>query len=154
MAIPLLTTLPTPPLPTDPEEIFDSRAGATLLAQKILVDEMNTSTIPGINLARTVAEASAESAEESATSALASKDTAVANALATASDRVVVVASALQVATDAAQVALDAEAVAQALEDIEGGPVASIGGFTGVVTAEDVNSIVRARTFARITAFL
>lgn len=49
MTIPLLTPLPPPPLPTDPESVFDSKAGATLSAQKTLVDEMNVNVIPAFN---------------------------------------------------------------------------------------------------------
>lgn len=51
MAIPTLTPLPDPPLPTDPEAVFDTKAGNSLTAQKAMVDEMNGSVIPSINQA-------------------------------------------------------------------------------------------------------
>ena len=49
MAIPQLTPLPPPPLPTDAEEVFDAHAGASLTAQVTFTNEMNTKVIPGIN---------------------------------------------------------------------------------------------------------
>lgn len=51
MAIPPLTPLPVPPLATDSEAVFNAKADATLLAEKLFVEQMNTSTIPGINTA-------------------------------------------------------------------------------------------------------
>lgn len=49
MAIPTLTPLPDPPLPTDPEAVFDTKAGNSLTAQKSMVDQMNADVIPAIN---------------------------------------------------------------------------------------------------------
>ncbi|WP_046787120.1 hypothetical protein [Pseudomonas putida] len=43
MTIPTLTPLPDPPLPTDPEALFDTKAGNSLAAQKSMVDELNSS---------------------------------------------------------------------------------------------------------------
>jgi hypothetical protein len=51
MAIPLLAPLPVPPLATDSEVVFNAKADATLLAEKQFVDQMNATTIPGINTA-------------------------------------------------------------------------------------------------------
>ena len=51
MAIPPLTQMPPPPLPTDPEAIFDARAGVSLTAQVTFTAEMNANVIPGINTA-------------------------------------------------------------------------------------------------------
>lgn len=84
MAIALLTPLPTPPLATDTEAVFNSKTDVTLLAEKAFVDEMNSSTIPGINqavsdanAARDAAADSAEAAAESAASAANQKSLAV-----------------------------------------------------------------------------
>ncbi|SDQ71743.1 hypothetical protein SAMN04490192_2867 [Pseudomonas lundensis] len=51
MAIPPLAPLPVPPLATDSEVVFNAKADATLLAEKQFVDQMNATTIPGINAA-------------------------------------------------------------------------------------------------------
>lgn len=51
MAIPPLAPLPVPPLATDSEVAFNAKADATLLAEKQFVDQMNATTIPGINAA-------------------------------------------------------------------------------------------------------
>jgi hypothetical protein len=51
MAILPLTPLPQPPLPTDPEDVFDAHAGASLTAQVTFTNEMNTNVIPAINTA-------------------------------------------------------------------------------------------------------
>lgn len=42
MPVPLVSLLPDPPLPTDPEQVFDNKVGASLLAQQAMVPEMNT----------------------------------------------------------------------------------------------------------------
>ncbi len=73
MAIDLLTPLPPPPLPTDPESLFDTKAGNTLLAQKVLVDEMNANVIPQINLAVEEVQGAGESAEQAAAAAAEAK---------------------------------------------------------------------------------
>lgn len=41
MAVPLVSLLPDPPLPTDAEQVFDNKAGASLIAQQAMVPEMN-----------------------------------------------------------------------------------------------------------------
>ena len=51
MAIQPLTPMPAPPLPTDPEEVFDEHAGTSLTAQVTFTNEMNEEVIPGINAA-------------------------------------------------------------------------------------------------------
>ena len=51
MAIPPLAPLPVPPLATDSEVVFNAKSDATLLAEKQFVDQMNATTIPGINAA-------------------------------------------------------------------------------------------------------
>ncbi|WP_062390967.1 hypothetical protein [Pseudomonas abietaniphila] len=43
MAVPSITLLPDPPLPTDPEAVFDAKAGASLTAQQAMVPQINTS---------------------------------------------------------------------------------------------------------------
>lgn len=103
MAIPLLTPLPSPPLASDPEEIFDVKAGATLAAQKVLVDEMNASTIPGVNALSLQVDASTTEAAGYATSAQA------------AAEEAALVASQTQAAADAAAASeLNAQAAAAA----------------------------------------
>ena len=89
MAIDLLVPLPDPPLPTDSEEIFDSKAGTTLTAQQYLVNvDINGKLIPGINAAvveiaasKDAAAASALAAANFATSASSSKDAAAQSAI-------------------------------------------------------------------------
>ncbi|WP_341519818.1 hypothetical protein AABC73_14800 [Pseudomonas sp. G.S.17] len=50
--IELLSTLPDPPLPTDAEDVFDAKAGATLTAQQKMVNvDINGKLVPQINSA-------------------------------------------------------------------------------------------------------
>ncbi|MGH8418046.1 MAG: hypothetical protein ACRER8_12305 [Pseudomonas sp.] len=51
MAIQPLTPMPSPPLPTDSEDVFDEHAGTSLTAQVTFTNEMNEEVIPGINAA-------------------------------------------------------------------------------------------------------
>lgn len=52
MAIELLSLLPDPPLPTDAEDVFDAKAGATLTAQQKMVNvDINGKLVPQINAA-------------------------------------------------------------------------------------------------------
>ncbi|WP_395599538.1 hypothetical protein AB4P95_20025 [Pseudomonas sp. A1437] len=85
MAIPLLTPFPPPPLPTDAEAVFDTKAGASLTAQDNYVDEMNAGVIPGINAAVLSATTAAQTATEQAAIASGAGGAAAAQvALATA----------------------------------------------------------------------
>ena len=77
MAIDLLTLMPDPPLPTDPEELFDQRAGETLTAEQHLVNvDLNTKLIPQMNLATAKVTADKNAAAQSATDAAAAADRA------------------------------------------------------------------------------
>lgn len=73
MAVPpLIDLLPNPPLPTDSEDVFDAKAGASLTAQQAMVPQINTS-VAFIN--ETAVDASA--AIEASATAVAAKDAAV-----------------------------------------------------------------------------
>ncbi|MCO8164804.1 hypothetical protein NJC38_21945 [Pseudomonas sp. 21LCFQ010] len=72
MAIAPLTPLPSPPLSTDTEAVFNSKADATLLAEKAFVEQMNSGTIPGINQAVTDSQAARDAAAASAGAAAGS----------------------------------------------------------------------------------
>lgn len=43
MAVPSISPLPDPPLPTDAESVFDTKAGASLTAQQAMVPQINAS---------------------------------------------------------------------------------------------------------------
>lgn len=77
MAVPQVSLLPAPPLPTDAEDVFDAKAGASLTAQQAMVPEINAA-LTFIN--ETAVDAS-EAIEASAT-AVAAKDAASAYAVA------------------------------------------------------------------------
>lgn len=77
MAIDLLTALPDPPLPTDAEDVFDAKAGATLTAQQNMVNvDINTKLVPQINTATLQITADKNAAAQSATYAAAAADRA------------------------------------------------------------------------------
>lgn len=75
MPVPLVSLLPDPPLPTDPEQVFDNKVGASLLAQQAMVPEMNTQAeftnqrAIDADASATAAAASTVSASDSATAA-------------------------------------------------------------------------------------
>lgn len=75
MAVPQVALLPDPPLPTDAEDIFDAKAGASLTAQQAMVPQINTA-LKFIN--ETAVDASA--AIEASATAVAAKSSAVAYA--------------------------------------------------------------------------
>lgn len=85
MAIQLLTPLPDPPLPTDPEAVFDEKAGIFLTAEQRFANvDLNGKLIPGINAAveqvevgKAAAAGSASAAADSASAADAAKLTAL-----------------------------------------------------------------------------
>lgn len=101
MAIDLLEPLPDPPLPTDAEEVFDSKAGATLTAQQYMVNvDFNTKLIPAINAA--TLQITADKGDSAASAiAAAQSATAAANSATAATNN-----GAAQVALAAAQVGL------------------------------------------------
>lgn len=91
MAVPSITLLPDPPLPTDPEAVFDAKAGASLTAQQLMVPQINTSLawigqqIASIGGYASTATDAANAASASATAADQSKTAAQAAASAAAS---------------------------------------------------------------------
>ena len=77
MAIDLLSPLPDPPLPTDAEEVFDAKAGATLTAQQKMVNvDINGKLVPQINAATAQITTDKNAAAQSATDAAAAADRA------------------------------------------------------------------------------
>lgn len=77
MAIPKLTPMPDPPLPTDAEAVFDEKAGIYLTAEQNLVNvDLNGKLIPGINAAVEQIEADKLASAASAAAAKASADAA------------------------------------------------------------------------------
>lgn len=77
MAVPQVSLLPDPPLPTDSEDVFDAKAGATLTAQQAMVPQINAAVA---FISETAVDASA--AIEASAIAVAAKNTAVAAAAA------------------------------------------------------------------------
>lgn len=75
--IELLKPMPDPPLPTDPEEVFDEKAGETLTAEQYLVNvDLNTKLIPQMNLATAKVTADKNAAAQSVIDAVAAADRA------------------------------------------------------------------------------
>lgn len=72
MAVPSIDLLPDPPLPTDPEDIFDAKAGASLTAQQAMVPQINITLtwigqqVSAVDGYRQAAAASAKTATEQA----------------------------------------------------------------------------------------
>ncbi|NBB11830.1 sialidase family protein [Pseudomonas sp. SLFW] len=121
-AIPTLTPLPSPALSTDPEDVFNSKTDATLLAQQTFVNvDMNTKVIPGINQAVTDATSAKNAAAQSASDAAGSASSANTSKLAAAqsatdatNNGAAQVALAAQQVTLANQARADAQSAAQA----------------------------------------
>lgn len=78
MAVPSLTPLPAPPLPSDAEAIFDAKAGASLTAQDNMVDEINIALgwMNGVLIDTNDVAANAAAAAQSAVEAEAARDDA------------------------------------------------------------------------------
>ncbi|UHC81654.1 hypothetical protein LS633_25145 [Pseudomonas sp. NIBR-H-19] len=108
MAIQPLALLPDPPLPTDAEEVFDGKAGATLTAQQYMVNvDFNTKLIPAINLAVVqVAEDIGVSAAAAAAAAGSASAAAVSATAATTNGATQVDLAVAQVVLASAQVSL------------------------------------------------
>lgn len=102
MAIQPLALLPDPPLPTDAEEVFDGKAGATLTAQQYMVNvDFNTKLIPAINAA--TLQITADKGDSAASALAASQSaTAAANSATAATNNG---AAQVQLATTQAQLA-------------------------------------------------
>lgn len=115
---PVLTALPPPPLPTDAEAVFDTKAGASLTAQVVMVTEVNTALAWQAGAtADTLAYKNA--ASDSATAANSSKNAAAQSAIDATNngaEQVDLAAeqAALAASNGAQQVALAAEQVALA----------------------------------------
>ena len=78
MAIDLLSPLPDPPLPTDAEDVFDAKAGATLTAQQKMVNvDINGKLVPQINAAAT--QISADKTASAASALTATQQAAIAS---------------------------------------------------------------------------
>lgn len=143
MAIDLLTLMPDPPLPTDPEELFDQRAGETLTAEQHLVNvDLNTKLIPQMNLATAKVTADKNAAAQSATDAAGSATAAgqqvglAAAEVTKAADQVqlaVVARTGAETARDSAQAAAAAAGSAAGLPSLAG----SANKFLGVNPAGD-----------------
>lgn len=146
MPVPLVSLLPDPPLPTDPEQVFDNKVGASLLAQQAMVPEMNTQAeFTNQRAIDADASAAAAAASEQAVEADRLEVVTRANEVATNTNTVVtraneVATNTLQVANNTQQVATNAQAVADALASVADGPVASVAGQTGIVTLEQLRA--------------
>lgn len=141
---PAITPLPDPPLPTDAPAVFDTKAGASLLAQQAMVPQINASLnwiAAQVNAAEGYKNAAATSATNAADSASA------ANAAKLAAQQAVTAAEqagATQVALAANQVALanTARSEAQAAAQAAGAAVGLPGGrvpFTALQIDADGN---------------
>lgn len=120
MAVPQIDLLPDPALPTDPEDVFDAKVGASLTAEQHMVPQINVSLmwigqqITVVDGYRQAAAQSASDASGSAGAANAAKNAAAQSALEATNN------GKAQVALAAAQVALaqaaraGAESAAQA----------------------------------------
>ena len=113
MAIQLFTPLPDPPLPTDPEAVFDEKAGIFLTAEQRFANvDINGKLIPGINAAVEQVEASEAAAASSASAAAGSASAA--NTAKLAAQQAVTEAG----AAGAAQVKLAQDQVALAADQV------------------------------------
>lgn len=86
MAVPQVSLLPDPPLPTDAEADFDAKAGASLTAQQAMVPEINAALNFINETAVDANEAIAASAEAVAAKNAAAASAANAAASATAAE--------------------------------------------------------------------
>lgn len=137
MAIPNLTPLPDPPLPTDAEATFDAKAGASLLAQQEMVEQLNASTIPGINQAVTAAESARDAAASSATAAEGSV-TAAAQQVSLATEQNGLAVTARQGSEDARD---QAQIYASAAGAAAGLPALAGNKFKALVVKEDETGV-------------
>lgn len=120
MAVPQIDLLPSPALPTDPEDVFDAKVGASLTAEQAMVPQINTSLtwigdqVTAVDGYRQAAATSATNAASSATAANTSKNAAATSATqATTNGAAQVTLAAAQV-TLAQQAATAAQSAAQA----------------------------------------
>ena len=86
MAVPQIDLLPPPALPTDPEDVFDAKVGASLTAEQNMVPQINTSLtwigqqVAAVSDYRQQAAQSASNAADSASAANGSKTAAAKSA--------------------------------------------------------------------------
>ena len=154
MTIPTITPLPVPPQRTSPPLDWAAKADIFVSAEYNMVLELNADVIPGINKAVADVNAAAPKVEAARAEVAINAATVQTNTNTVVTLAGQVSADAAQVSAGAIQVAEDAQEVAEALASIAGGPVASVAGRTGVVTAEQLNAAIRARTQARILSFM
>lgn len=81
MAIPQLTPMPPAPVPTDPENVFDQKAGDYLVAQVRLVEELNEDALPFVDQQRQLAETARTQSQASATASAGSASAAAQSAV-------------------------------------------------------------------------
>lgn len=154
MAIPSLTPLVIPPTQATPESEWPDAADEFVTDQYRWSVDFNDMTIPALNAAVDDVNAAAPEVEAARAEVAINAATVQTNTNTVVTLAGEVSADAAQASADAIQVAEDAQAVADALASIAGGPVASVAGITGVVTAEQLNAAIRARTQARILSFM
>lgn len=124
MTVPVIDLLPSPPMPTDPESVFDTKSGASLSAQQAMVPQINVSlTWMADQVAATVgyknaAAASAGAASDSAIAANGFKNSAAAQ-VGLAADQVTLAANQVTLAVNAKN---SAEAAAAAAGSAAGLP--------------------------------
>jgi hypothetical protein len=132
MAVPSITLLPDPPLPTDPEAVFDAKAGASLTAQQAMVPQINTSLtwigaqVTAVDGYRQAAATSATNSANSATAANTSKNAAAQSAIDATNNgaaQVVLAAAQVTLAQQAANAAQSAAQAAGAAAGLPGGRV-------------------------------
>lgn len=153
-----ITPLPTPPTRQDPAN-FSARGDAFLGALPLFQTELNDLAL-STEQSVIDAAASAEAAALSETAVEADRLQVAANTATVATNTNTVVARADEVATNTSevanntlQVAADAQAVADALDSIADGPVASVAGLSGVVTAGQLNMAMLAYMQANTLSF-
>ncbi|SEB99556.1 hypothetical protein SAMN05216205_1188 [Pseudomonas mohnii] len=123
---PVIDLLPDPPLPTDPESVFDIKSGASLTAQQLMVPQLNISlswVATQVNAAesyKNAAATSAGAAADSAAAANSSKNAAAQSAIDATNNGAEQVALAAAQANKAAVQASNAAASATAAESAQG----------------------------------
>jgi len=113
---PVIDLLPDPPLPTDPESVFDIKAGASLTAQQASIPQLNAAfgwvatQVSAAEGYKNAAATSAGAAADSAAAANSSKNAAAQSATAAAESGAAQVQLATIQASNAAASAAAAEA--------------------------------------------
>ncbi|WP_152613970.1 WD40/YVTN/BNR-like repeat-containing protein [Pseudomonas sp. 11/12A] len=124
MSVPVIDLLPDPPLPTDPESVFDTKSGASLVAQQAMIPQINASfawvatQVAMVDGYRVAASGSADAAASSAYAANGFKNAAAAQ-VGLAADQVGLAANQVTLAVNAKN---SAEAAAAAAGSAAGLP--------------------------------